>query len=309
MADPKKNSLTFAPAQAAGDFLKSLYDEVVKYVSNDKKQPAVYPDYVPMFMKDALKKEKSKQAPKRKVKYNYGEVDPPSETSQSLASIGIIPEWAAPNEQRLEKYMGWEGRKMKSAEDYENTELQKFPFLQQAVEVGQEYGISPHVLSAVAKKESSWNPRAMSKDENGNPIAHGLMQFRPATFKEQFPGRGGNIYDPKNSMEAAANYLGYLNDIFPNEIYALRAYNQGQGNQQRKPAGTGPVSHFYPYQVADDMIRSGYPVENVDFIPPYKYLIPDYWGPVAEGDIRAKYPIPPPPPPKPKKQQKSKGKK
>jgi peptidoglycan DL-endopeptidase CwlO len=83
------------------------------------------------------------------------------------------------------------------------------------------YGVSADLLSAVAKQESGYNPRATSPAG-----AQGLMQLMPST------ARGLGVTDPYNPTQAvdgAARLLRSLLDRFGSTELALAAYNAGPG--------------------------------------------------------------------------------
>jgi hypothetical protein len=86
---------------------------------------------------------------------------------------------------------------------------------------GARYGVSPTLLSAVAKQESGYRPDAVS-----HAGAQGLMQLMPATAK----GLGvSNSMDPTQAVDGAARLLKDLLGRFGRTDLALAAYNAGPG--------------------------------------------------------------------------------
>ncbi len=83
------------------------------------------------------------------------------------------------------------------------------------------YGVPAALLSAVAKQESGYDPRAVSPAG-----AQGLMQLMPGTAK----GLGvSNSFDPAQSVDGAARMLRDLTQRFGRTDLALAAYNAGPG--------------------------------------------------------------------------------
>ncbi len=86
---------------------------------------------------------------------------------------------------------------------------------------GAKYGVSASLLSAVAKQESGYDPRAVSPAG-----AQGLMQLMPGTAQ----GLGvTNSFDPTQAVDGAARLLRSLLDRFGTTQLALAAYNAGPG--------------------------------------------------------------------------------
>lgn len=89
---------------------------------------------------------------------------------------------------------------------------------------GEEWGIDPDLLAAVARTESNFDPRAVS------PVgAQGLMQFMPATAAEM----GVDPWDPASAIDGAARYLRTSIDQFDTIEEAIASYNAGRGAVSR----------------------------------------------------------------------------
>lgn len=85
---------------------------------------------------------------------------------------------------------------------------------------GARHGVDPALLSAVARAESGYDPRAVS-----SAGALGLMQIMPATAA----GLGVDPLDPAQAVDGAARYLGEQLRRFGSVELALAAYNAGPG--------------------------------------------------------------------------------
>ena len=95
------------------------------------------------------------------------------------------------------------------------------PFADLFNQAGAKYGVSPALLSAVAKQESGYNPRAVS-----GAGAQGLMQLMPGTAR----GLGvSNSFDPAQAVDGAARMLRDLHNRFGRTDLALAGYNAGPG--------------------------------------------------------------------------------
>lgn len=90
-------------------------------------------------------------------------------------------------------------------------------------EAAVKHDVPVRLLEAVAKKESNFNPRAVS------PVgAQGLMQIMPITQRHLGVS---NPFDPSESLDAGAKYLRENLDRYKGDVaLALAAYNAGPGN-------------------------------------------------------------------------------
>ncbi|MFI7596949.1 transglycosylase SLT domain-containing protein [Actinoplanes sp. NPDC049681] len=112
------------------------------------------------------------------------------------------------------------------------------PYADMFMKAGAKYGVSPKLLAAVAKVESGYNPKAVSKVG-----AQGLMQLMPATAR----GLGvHNAFDPQQAINGAAKLLSSHLKEFKSLPLALAAYNAGGGNVH-KYGGIPPFAETQAY--------------------------------------------------------------
>lgn len=129
--------------------------------------------------------------------------------------------------------------------------LPKTPYDPIFEQAGQQHGVDPALLKAIASVESSFNPKAVGP-ETRSGRAQGLMQFVPAMQKAygiQDP------FDPEQSVGAAARMMSDLLKRYDGNVgMALEAYNGGPslvGKSKQTAAYREKVmSRFQPQQVA-----------------------------------------------------------
>jgi soluble lytic murein transglycosylase-like protein len=140
--------------------------------------------------------------------------------------------------------------------------------------ISRTHGVDPHLVAAVMKVESNYNPWARSSKG-----ALGLMQLIPATG-ERFGVR--DFFDPAQNIEGGVRYLKFLSEKFGahNLDLQLAAYNAGENLVER--LGRVP------------QIR-----ETVDYVRKIKTIYKPENGPKsgpASGAQTAAAPPPPKPP-------------
>ena len=109
-------------------------------------------------------------------------------------------------------------------------------------DAAKQHGVDPRLVAAVARRESAFNPKAVSRAG-----ACGIMQLMPATA--HFLGIA-DIFDPRENVFAATRYLRTLLDAFHGDLdLTLAAYNAGPGAVQRF-GGVPPYAETRAYVTA-----------------------------------------------------------
>lgn len=100
--------------------------------------------------------------------------------------------------------------------------------------------LEANLLRAVIVVESGFNSRAVSPRG-----AVGLMQVMPATASRF---GGGNLYDPRENVQAGASYLKFLMDKFGHNVQlVLAAYNAGEDAVARNGGRIPPFAETMAY--------------------------------------------------------------
>jgi soluble lytic murein transglycosylase-like protein len=116
--------------------------------------------------------------------------------------------------------------------------LAAVPYADLFEQAGARHGVSAKLLAAVAKVESGYNPRAVSKAG-----AQGLMQLMPGTAR----GLGvTDSFDPAQAVNGAAKLLAQHLREFKSVPLALAAYNAG-GGAVHKYDGIPPFAETRAY--------------------------------------------------------------
>jgi len=122
------------------------------------------------------------------------------------------------------------------------TELQNL-----VIDYAQGIGFPPQIAVAQMVRESdNFRSDVVYGPFVGRAGERGLAQFIPGTW-QQF-GLGGDPYNPVDSLNAWAYYIGYLRGLFGEDYTKiLQAYNGGPGNVQR---GTvSPAAQRYAAEI------------------------------------------------------------
>jgi soluble lytic murein transglycosylase len=83
--------------------------------------------------------------------------------------------------------------------------------------------VDPYLLLAIARKESTLNPRAVSPAN-----AQGLLQLNPDTAR-RVSGKESDLFDPKVNAELAARYWEELNEVMKGQLpLMIASYNAGE---------------------------------------------------------------------------------
>lgn len=104
---------------------------------------------------------------------------------------------------------------------YDHVQIPPSKLQEKVYGISEKYGVDPILIMAMIKVESNFMPYAVS-----SAGAVGLMQLLPSTARTM---NIGNLYAPKENIEAGVKYFKYLYTLFNgNYIKAIAAYNAGE---------------------------------------------------------------------------------
>ncbi len=103
------------------------------------------------------------------------------------------------------------------------------PYGQLIYDVALHHSINPHLVAAMIRVESAFNPRAVSRKG-----ACGLMQLLPSTARRFGLRKKKDLFDPQKNLQAGVRYLKWLTERFGGDVEKiLAAYNAGEGAVER----------------------------------------------------------------------------
>lgn len=119
--------------------------------------------------------------------------------------------------------------------------------LEMSNEIGKEYNICPELLQSIAFQESRFQADAQ------NEGCTGLMQVNPAWHADRMQELGvTDLYDPKQNMEVAADYLQELFEKYEDVGTVLMVYH----------GESGAVSKIEPSRYADEILTRSAELER-----------------------------------------------
>ncbi|GGU44668.1 C40 family peptidase [Streptomyces violascens] len=152
-------------------------------------------------------------------------------------------------------------------------------------------GLAPSILAAQLEAESNFDPTAISRDANHNPIAYGIAQFIPDTWATRgVDGNGDgvkNVMDPADAIPAQGRMMCELLHTAkqhpdyngsPIEL-ALAGYNAGWGRVDQfrgvPPSSfAGGETHDYVRKIMASAAKFAAPVSSTDVNLPAGYSLP-----------------------------------
>ncbi len=115
-------------------------------------------------------------------------------------------------------------------------------------EAGRYYGVSPHLLWAIAKVESNFNPRAINRNKNGT-YDIGLMQINSSWFPylKKHGIDPSLLWDPCYNAHVGAMVLRHCIDTYGYNWKAVDCYNKGKKARE---------SSMYVWKVYKSLLQS-----------------------------------------------------
>lgn len=136
-----------------------------------------------------------------------------------------------------------------------------------------EGSVDPFLLLAIARKESQFNPKAISIAN-----ARGLLQLNPETAKKLAPVSEEALFDPATNIELGAKYVRQLLKLLGGTPLVVAAYNAGEASVQnwvKRFPKDDPIlfCDLIPYRETRDYV--GYVLSNYFW---YRRLYSDKGG-------------------------------
>ncbi|MFH1885407.1 MAG: transglycosylase SLT domain-containing protein [Pseudomonadota bacterium] len=126
-----------------------------------------------------------------------------------------------------------------------------YPFMEHFRKAAQRHHLPVSLLLAVARGESSFNPRAAREDSR----CYGLMQIQyPGTAKDMGVQKKEDLYRPEINIEAGARYLAWLKKRYGSTYLALAAYNYGPGRVSKGNVPDG-AQWYAAYIYRDNLLK------------------------------------------------------
>jgi len=115
-------------------------------------------------------------------------------------------------------------------------------------DAGRYYGVSPHLLWAIAKVESNFNPRAINRNKNGT-YDIGLMQINSSWFAylKKHGIDPSLLWEPCYNVYVGAMVLRHCIDTYGYSWRAVDCYNKGKKAKENS---------MYVWKVYESLLQS-----------------------------------------------------